>query len=133
MKEYIYYRWSNGDKDKNYKSVRKHKLPITDKVNTDTVNTDTVNTDTVNTDTVNTDTVNTDTVNTDTVNTDTVKIESRHSDKKSLCNERISSREMIRRMPINPFLKDGDYIDDLTIQDTLLRPRDSNVENTLQI
>jgi len=49
------------------------------------------------------------------------------SDKRSICNERISSRYMVIQTQVNPFLKDSDYISDIKVQDTLLRPRDSNV------
>ena len=41
-------------------------------------------------------------------------------------SERMSSRHMIIQKPINPFLKDSDYLNDLNIQDTMLRPKDSN-------
>ena len=49
------------------------------------------------------------------------------SDKRSVCNERISNRYMVIQTPVNPFLKGSDYIMDLKIQDTLLRPKDSNI------
>ena len=52
------------------------------------------------------------------------------NDKRSVCNERISNRYMIIQTPINPFLKDSDYIHDLEIQDTHLRPKDSNVKKS---
>ena len=49
------------------------------------------------------------------------------SNKRSVCNERISNRYMVIQTPINPFLKDSDYITDIKVQDTLLRPKDSNI------
>jgi len=50
------------------------------------------------------------------------------SDRRSVCNERISCRYMVIQTPINPFLSGSDYIDDLKVQDTLLRPKDSNIK-----
>lgn len=58
------------------------------------------------------------------------KLDSIHaepSDKRQICNERMSSRYMVIQTPVNPFLKNSDYIHDLTIQDTHLRPKDSNI------
>ena len=52
------------------------------------------------------------------------------NDKRSVCNERISNRYMIIQTPVNPFLKDSNYIHDLEIQDTHLRPKDSNVKKS---
>ena len=48
------------------------------------------------------------------------------SDKRSICNERMSSRYMVIQTPINPFLNSSNYIQDLEVQDTMLRPKDSN-------
>ena len=48
------------------------------------------------------------------------------NNKRAETSERMSSRHMIIQKPINPFLKDSDYLNDLNIQDTMLRPRDSN-------
>ena len=42
----------------------------------------------------------------------------------------MSTRHMIIQKPINPFLKDSDYLKDINVQDTLLRPKDSNFKNT---
>jgi len=50
------------------------------------------------------------------------------SDKRAVCNERISSRYMIIQTPVNPFLKGSNYISDLKVQDSLLRPKDSNIQ-----
>jgi len=50
------------------------------------------------------------------------------SDKRSLCNERISNRYMVIQTPINPFLNKNTYLNDLKIQDTMLRPKDSNIK-----
>ena len=49
------------------------------------------------------------------------------SDKRELASERISGRQLIIQTPINPFLSDCDYLNDLKVQDTHLRPRDSNI------
>jgi len=46
--------------------------------------------------------------------------------KRSLCNERISTRRMLIQSSVNPFLCDNDYIDDIAAQDKFLRPMDSN-------
>ena len=58
------------------------------------------------------------------------KLDSIHaepSDKRQICNERMSSRYMVIQTPVNPFLKNSNYIHDLTIQDAHLRPQDSNI------
>jgi len=49
-------------------------------------------------------------------------------DKKAICNERIANRYMIIQTPINPFLSTENYLDDLKVQDTFLRPKDSNIK-----
>jgi hypothetical protein len=49
------------------------------------------------------------------------------SDKRELASERISDRQLVIQTRINPFLADGDYLNDLKVQDTLLRPKDSNI------
>ena len=49
------------------------------------------------------------------------------SDKRELASERISGRQLIIQTPINPFLSDCDYLNDLKVQDTHLRPKDSNI------
>mgnify|MGYP006136551193 CR=1 FL=1 len=112
MTEYIYCKWKDDNKTQCEKSSRKYKIP--------TDNTTKVVEEIIN----------------HRMDAEAVTAETRHSDKKSLCNERISSRYMIKQIPINPFLKDCDYVNDLNIQDTMLRPRDSNIkdtENTLHI
>ena len=48
-------------------------------------------------------------------------------DKRELASKRISGRQLIRQTPINPFLAGGNYLNDLKVQDTLLRPVDSNI------
>ena len=47
------------------------------------------------------------------------------SNKRSENSERISAREMIIQTNINPFLNNN-YLDDIKVQDTILRPKDSN-------
>jgi len=49
------------------------------------------------------------------------------SGKRALSNERISNRYMVIQKSINPFLSTNNYIGDLEIQDTHLRPKDSNI------
>lgn len=121
MTEYTYYKWRNdGGATQNIKSYRKNKLPVLDAGTT--VANAIADTSAMCADT--------------SADADTIVVESRHSDKKSICNERISSRTMVIQTAINPFLKNSDYLYDLNIQDTLLRSRDSNVisdENTLQL
>ena len=48
--------------------------------------------------------------------------------KKSICNERILSRDMIIQTNVNPFLLKNSYIEDLEKQDKFLRPMDSNIK-----
>jgi len=49
------------------------------------------------------------------------------SEKRALSNERISNRYMVIQKSINPFLSTSNYIGDLEVQDTHLRPKDSNI------
>jgi hypothetical protein len=49
------------------------------------------------------------------------------SDKRELSSNRIAQRQLIIQTPINPFLTGCNYLDDLKVQDTLLRPIDSNI------
>ena len=49
-------------------------------------------------------------------------------DKKAICNERIANRHMIIQTAINPFISTENYLDDLQVQDTFLRPKDSNIK-----
>ena len=49
------------------------------------------------------------------------------SNKREIVSERISGRQLIIQKAINPFLASGDYLNDLNVQDTMLRPKDSNV------
>jgi hypothetical protein len=43
-------------------------------------------------------------------------------------SERISAREMVIQTNINPFLNNN-YIEDINVQDTILRPKDSNFKD----
>ena len=57
-----------------------------------------------------------------------IKIEP--SNKRTETSERMSSRHMIIQTAVNPFLKDSDYLHDINVQDTLLRPKDSNYKKS---
>jgi len=56
------------------------------------------------------------------------KIEERRQNDRELNCERLSQRHMIIQTSINPFLSDHNYLDDLQVQDTFLRPKDSNIK-----
>ena len=56
------------------------------------------------------------------------KIEERRQNDRELNSERLSQRHMIIQTSINPFLSDHNYLDDLQVQDTFLRPKDSNIK-----
>tara|TARA_B110000046_G_scaffold184863_1_gene224601 strand:- start:13427 stop:13696 length:270 start_codon:yes stop_codon:yes gene_type:complete len=49
------------------------------------------------------------------------------SNKREIVSERISDRQLIIQKTVNPFLVSGDYLNDLNVQDTMLRPQDSNM------
>ena len=49
------------------------------------------------------------------------------SNRRDIVSERISGRQLIIQKAINPFLASGDYLNDLNVQDTMLRPKDSNM------
>jgi len=48
------------------------------------------------------------------------------NDKRAQCSNRLSKRKGVIQTNINPFLK-SDYLTDLEMQDTFLRPKDSNI------
>ena len=52
-------------------------------------------------------------------------IDDKGENKRTICNERISQRYPIIQTKINPYLATN-YIEDLSVQDNFLRPRDSN-------
>ena len=52
-------------------------------------------------------------------------IDDKGENKRSICNERISQRYHIIQTKVNPYLTTN-YIEDLSVQDNFLRPRDSN-------
>jgi hypothetical protein len=58
----------------------------------------------------------------------TDKIEHRRQNDRELNSERLSQRELIIQTSVNPFLLDHNYLDDLQVQDTFLRPKDSNIK-----
>tara|TARA_B100001063_G_C16777748_1_gene567143 strand:- start:3293 stop:3646 length:354 start_codon:yes stop_codon:yes gene_type:complete len=45
---------------------------------------------------------------------------------KQICNERLGGRERLIRTTINPFLTKSNYVNDLTVQDEFLRPKNSS-------
>ena len=45
-------------------------------------------------------------------------------------NERIHERELIGTRNINPFMKNNNYVKDLSVQDQFLRPQNSSEDNT---
>jgi len=52
-------------------------------------------------------------------------VEKRENDKQ-ICNERLGGRERLIRTTINPYLTKSDYVNDLTVQDKFLRPKNSS-------
>lgn len=50
------------------------------------------------------------------------------SKKREEQNEKLSSRHMIIQKSINPFVNNGNYIDHIDMEDSFLRPKDSNFE-----
>ena len=57
------------------------------------------------------------------------KLDARKQNDRELNSERLSQRDMIIQTSINPFLSENNYLDDLKVQDTFLRPKDSNIKN----
>jgi|SaaInlStandDraft_1057018.scaffolds.fasta_scaffold171597_2 hypothetical protein len=47
--------------------------------------------------------------------------------KRELCSDRISQREMHIQTNINPFIEKRNYVNDISTQDNFLRPLDSNI------
>ena len=45
---------------------------------------------------------------------------------KQICNERLGGRERLIRTTINPYLTKSNYVNDLTVQDEFLRPKNSS-------
>ena len=59
------------------------------------------------------------------IETEIINIE---ENKKSVCSNRLSDREMIIHTNINPFLQSNNYIQDLSQQEKFLRPKDRNIK-----
>jgi membrane protein insertase Oxa1/YidC/SpoIIIJ len=57
------------------------------------------------------------------------KLDERRQNDRELNSERLSQRDMIIQTSINPFLSENNYLDDLKVQDTFLRPKDSNIKS----
>ena len=53
-------------------------------------------------------------------------IEKKEPNKREMCNNRISQREMLIQTNVNPFLTKETYVDNIRVQDNFLRPLDSN-------
>lgn len=51
------------------------------------------------------------------------------SNKREIANEKINERHMISQIGQNPFLSKNTYLDDLDIQETYLKPKNSNFGN----
>ena len=50
----------------------------------------------------------------------------RISKKREEQNDKLSMRDLVAQTSVNPFLKNANYVDDLSKQDEFLRPKDSN-------
>lgn len=50
----------------------------------------------------------------------------KNSNKRDVCNDRISKREMIIQTNVNPFLTEQSHVNNISVQDVFLRPHDSN-------
>lgn len=48
--------------------------------------------------------------------------------KRELSNDKLSERMMIGQINQNPFLANHNYVEDISIQEKLLRPKNSNYE-----
>ena len=48
------------------------------------------------------------------------------SNKREIANEKINQRHLISQIGQNPFLMQNKYLDDLEIQETFLKPKNSN-------
>ena len=53
-------------------------------------------------------------------------IEKKEPNKREMCNNRISQRDMLIQTNVNPFLTKETYVDNISVQDNFLRPLDSN-------
>ena len=49
------------------------------------------------------------------------------TNKREIVNEKMNERRMISQINQNPFLIQNKYLDDLDIQDTFLKPKNSNI------
>lgn len=50
------------------------------------------------------------------------------SNKREIVNEKMNERQMISQINQNPFLLRNTYLDDLYVQETFLKPKNSNLE-----
>ena len=61
-----------------------------------------------------------------------VKTHEKTYTKKELCDKRMASRDLAIQGLCNPFLYENNYLEDLSNQDTFLRPQDSNYKKKNQ-
>lgn len=50
------------------------------------------------------------------------------SNKREIVNEKMNERQMISQINQNPFLLRNTYLDDLYVQETFLKPKNSNLD-----
>ncbi len=50
----------------------------------------------------------------------------KEENKREVCNNRISQRDLMIQTNINPYMIKSDYLNDIGVQDHYLRPQDSN-------
>ena len=56
------------------------------------------------------------------------ELSNREINNKEVCAKRLSEREQIKQRIFNPFLCDNNYINDLGIQESFLKPKNSSFE-----
>ena len=60
------------------------------------------------------------------------KLAEREVNTREINYTRIGDRELVIQTSINPYLATNNYLEDLSVQDKFLRPKDSNVKSEAQ-
>jgi len=55
--------------------------------------------------------------------------QNQYSNRRENVNEKLLDRHMIQQVNQNPYFKEANYLNDIDIQESFLRPRSSNTEN----
>ena len=64
------------------------------------------------------------------VNDKSLEVPFKEENKREISSDRLSKRTLVTNRQINPYLTGNNYIDDISVQDNFLRPKNSNFNVT---